>query len=478
VSGDNNVRHYIGGSWVLPATSRPFTVINPATEEPAGQINLGSEEDVDRAVTAARAAFSSYSASSKEQRLTWMQNFLDAYRRRSDEIARTITFEMGSPLSFSRKVHAPAVLNHFSEAMKVLNGYSFERIEGKTLIAREAIGVCGLITPWNWPLNQLASKLASALAAGCTVVVKPSEIAPLSAVILAEIIHDAGFPNGVFNLVQGAGMPVGNAIASHPDIDMVSFTGSTRSGISVAKAAADTVKRVQQELGGKSAHVILPTADLDEAVAWGVARCYRNSGQSCQAPTRMLVQRAQLEAAKAIAKRTANNFKVGDPLAETTDLGPLASEAQFTRVQRYIKAGMDEGATLVIGGLGRPEGLDRGYYVRPTVFADVTMDHTIAREEIFGPVLSILSYETADEAISIANDSIYGLAGYVHAGKLSEARGVAARLRAGRIYINGADSDTAAPFGGYKQSGNGREIGVFGLEEFLEVKAVLGYGAP
>lgn len=473
----NNGKFYIDGAWTDPARPRPFDVINPATEEPASRINLGSEEDVDRAVAAARAAFPAYAASSRQDRLQWLMNLLHVYRRRMDEIARTITLEMGAPLWFSKKVQAQVVVNHFLEASRVLKTYPLERLDRGTLIVREPIGVCGLITPWNWPLNQIAAKLASALAAGCTVVVKPSEIAPLSAVILAEVIDEAGFPKGVFNLVQGDGPTVGNAIASHADVDMVSFTGSTRAGIMVAKAAADTVKRVHQELGGKSAHIILPSADLADAVSWGVARCYSNSGQSCQAPARMLVPAARLDEAKAIAKRAAEDHKVGDPLAADSRLGPLASEAQFQRVQRYIQLGMEEGATLVTGGLGRPEGLNRGFYVRPTVFADVTSNMIIAREEIFGPVLSLLSYGSEEEAVALANDSVYGLAGYIHAGDSAEARRVATQLRAGRIYINGAASDTVAPFGGYKRSGNGREVGVFGFEEFHEVKAVLGYAS-
>jgi aldehyde dehydrogenase (NAD+) len=386
-----------------------------------------------------------------------------------------MTLEMGSPITFSNEVQIVIALGHFKEMVAVLGSYEFERVTGNTLIRREPVGVAGLITPWNWPLNQVTAKLASALAAGCTTVVKPSEIAPLSTILLAEILHEAGVPKGVFNLVNGDGPTVGAAIAAHPDIDMVSFTGSTRAGILIAKAAADTVKRVTQELGGKSANIILPGADLAKAIPAGVLRCFTNTGQSCQAPTRMLIPRGQRDEILAYAGKAVEQVRIGDTLDPRTTMGPLASKAQFEKVQGLIESGIRDGATLVAGGPGRPEGFNRGYFVRPTVFADVTPDMAIAREEIFGPVLSILSYDTEDEAVALANDSAYGLAGYVQAGNADHARRVGARIRAGRIYLNGTQMDRGAPFGGYKQSGNGRELGVFGLEEFLEVKAMAGF---
>ncbi|HEY6254371.1 MAG TPA: aldehyde dehydrogenase family protein [Xanthobacteraceae bacterium] len=471
----NDMSFYIDSQWVAPATPATLDVVNPATEEVAGRISLGSPVDVDRAVAAARRAFPAYAATSREERLALLQRIIAGYEARIGELARAMTAEMGSPITFSNDVQTVNALANFKEMVTVLKSYAFERFMGGTLIRREPIGVCGLITPWNWPLNQVTSKVAPALAAGCTVVLKPSEIAPLSAIIFTEILHDAGVPKGVFNLVNGDGPTVGEAISRHPDIDMVSFTGSTRAGILVAKAAAETVKRVAQELGGKSANIILADADLAKAVPAGVLRCFTNTGQSCQAPTRMLVHRAQRDAALALAKNVAEQVKVGDPLDPKTSMGPVVSKAQFDKVQRLIECGIREGATLVCGGAGRPAGFNRGYFVRPTVFADVTPQMTIAKEEIFGPVLSMMTYDTEEEAIAIANATTYGLAGYVQAGTIERARSVAAKIRAGRVYLNGAPVDRSVPFGGYKQSGNGREQGVFGLEEYLEVKAVLGY---
>jgi aldehyde dehydrogenase (NAD+) len=471
----NDTKFYIDGAWVAPAAPKLFDVINPATEEVAGRISLGSHVDVDRAVLAARRAFPSYAATTREERLALLETIIALYEARADELASAMTAEMGSPITFSKEVQTVNALAHFKEMVSVLKTYEFERFMGGTLISREAIGVCGLITPWNWPLNQVTSKLAPALAAGCTVVLKPSEIAPLSTILLAEILHEAGVPKGVFNLVNGDGPTVGEAISSHPGIDMVSFTGSTRAGILVAKAAAATVKRVTQELGGKSPNIVLTGADLDKVVPAGVLRCHTNTGQSCQAPTRMLIHKSQRDAAIAIAKRTAEQVKLGGPLDPATQMGPVVSKAQFDKVQGLIEKGIQEGATLVTGGAGRPADFNRGYYVRPTVFADVTQDMTIAKEEIFGPVLSMMTYETEDQAVEIANNTSYGLAGYVQAGDIDSARRVAAKIRAGRIYLNGAPPDRGVPFGGYKQSGNGREHGVFGLEEYLEVKAVLGY---
>ena len=472
----NNLNFYIDGQWVSPAIPKTLDVINPATEEVTGRISLGSAADVDRAVQAARRAFPGYSATSREERLALLQRIIGLYEARIGELARAMTAEMGSPITFSNEVQTVNALANFREQVNVLKTYAFERpMGGTTMIRREPIGVCGLITPWNWPLNQVTSKLAPALAAGCTVVLKPSEIAPLSAILLTEILHDAGVPKGVFNLVNGDGPTVGEAISRHPDIDMVSFTGSTRAGILVAKAAAETVKRVAQELGGKSANIILEDADLAKAVPAGTLRCFTNTGQSCQAPTRMIVHRSQRDAAIALARETAERVKIGDPLDPKTTMGPVVSKMQFDKVQRLIEAGIREGATLVCGGAGRPAGFNRGYFVRPTVFADVTPEMTIAREEIFGPVLSMMNYDSEEDAIAIANNTSYGLAGYVQSGDIERARRVATRVRAGRVYLNGAPVDRSVPFGGYKQSGNGREQGVFGLEEYLEVKSVYGF---
>jgi aldehyde dehydrogenase (NAD+) len=385
-----------------------------------------------------------------------------------------MTLEMGAPITFATQRQATVALFHFEEAARVLANYTFEERMGNGIVRREPIGVCGLITPWNWPLNQVASKVAPALATGCTVVLKPSEIAPLSAMLFAEIVNDVGVPAGVFNLVNGDGPTVGEAIAAHSEIDMVSFTGSTTAGVRVAKLAADTVKRVAQELGGKSANIILADADLKTAVIEGVHACYTNVGQNCQSPTRMLIPRAQREAAFAAACEAVDTIRLGDPLDPVSTMGPLVSQAQFEKVQDLIQSGVDEGATLVAGGMGRPADINRGYYVRPTVFGDVTPQMKIAREEIFGPVLSIMSYDTEDEAIEIANDTPFGLAGFVQSRDIGRARAVANRIRAGRVYLNGAPFDRSLPFGGYKQSGNGREFGVFGFEEYLEVKAILG----
>ncbi len=470
-------KFYINGEWVAPLESRPFDVINPATEEPFARISLGSARDVDRAVAAAKAAFPAYARTGKEERLALLQKIVDAYKARYDELAQTITKEMGAPAWLASRAQAAVGMAHLTQMLAVLKEFSFESLRGKTLIAREPVGVCGMITPWNWPMNQIACKVVPALAAGCTMVLKPSEYTPLDAVIFAEILDAAGVPKGVFNLVNGDGPTVGQALATHPDIDMVSFTGSTRAGTAVAKAAADTVKRVHQELGGKSANIVLPDADLQKAVAGGVQACFLNSGQSCDAPTRMFVQAKQQEAAIAIAKAAAEATKVGDPNTKGTSIGPVVNETQFRRVQRLIEAGVAEGATLVAGGPGRPEGLNRGFYVRPTVFANVKPEMTIAREEIFGPVLSILPYDSEEQAIRMANDTVYGLSGYVQSGDLEHARRVASQLRTGQVRLNGAGPDFAAPFGGYKQSGNGREWGEFGLAEFLEVKAVIGYSA-
>ncbi|MEJ0023905.1 MAG: aldehyde dehydrogenase family protein [Alphaproteobacteria bacterium] len=467
------LKFYIDGAWVDPAAPRTLGVTNPATEETFATISLGSAQDVDRAAKAARRAFATYSVTSVETRLSYLRKIIEGFKARLPELARMMTLEMGSPITFATQRQATVALYHFEEAARVLEHYKFEEPMGVGIVRREPIGVCGLITPWNWPLNQVASKVAPAIATGCTVVLKPSEIAPLSAMLLAEIIHESGLPAGVFNLVNGDGPTVGEAIASHPEIDMVSFTGSTGAGVRVAKLAADTVKRVAQELGGKSANIILADADMRAAVIAGVHACYTNAGQNCQSPTRMLIPRAHRDAAFEAAREAVSAIKLGDPLDPASTMGPLVSQAQFDKVQNLIQKGVDEGATLVAGGTGRPAELNHGYYVRPTVFGDVTPQMTIAREEIFGPVLSIISYDTEDEAIEIANDTPYGLAGFVQSPDLKRARAVANRIRAGRVYLNGAGFDRSLPFGGYKQSGNGREFGLFGFEEYLEVKAIL-----
>ena len=469
------LKFYIDGKWVDPAIPKSLDVINPATEEPIGQISLGSKADVDLAVKAAKRAFETYSCTTRDERLALLQKVLDVYQRRYGEFVETISLEMGAPLALSKAAQAARGVAHLMQTMKILKDFEFERVQGTTGIFYEAVGVCGLITPWNWPVSQIMCKVAPALAAGCTMVLKPSKVAPLNAMLVADVLHEAGVPAGVFNLVSGDGPTVGGAMSSHPDIDMMSFTGSKRAGVAVAKASADTVKRVTQELGGKSANIVLDDADFKKAVVEGVINCFTNSGQSCSAPTRMFVPRGKHDEAAGIAKATAEGIKVGDPFAETTKLGPVVSEVQFDKIQSLIKAGIDEGATLVTGGLGRPEGLNRGYYVRPTVFANVRNDMTIAREEIFGPVLAILPYDSEDEAIRMANDTPYGLSGYVQSGNIEHARRVASRLRTGNVHLNGAGADFNAPFGGYKQSGNGRERGEHGFKEFLEVKAVLGY---
>ncbi len=474
---ENQLKFYIDGAWVDPVTARSIDVINPATEEPIAQISLGSAADVDKAVAAARRAFETFSRTSRAERVALLERIIDAFKKRYADLVVAVTSEMGAPLGLSKAAQVASGIGHLQTTLEILKNYEFEHVRGSTLIAREPIGVCGLITPWNWPINQITCKVAPALAAGCTMILKPSEVAPLDAMILAEILHDAGVPAGVFNLVNGDGPGVGTALSAHPGVDMVSFTGSTRAGILVAKGAADTVKRVTQELGGKSANIILPGADLSKAVTVGVRSIMGNSGQSCNAPTRMMVHKDVHDQVLAIAKAAAEAVKVGDPTADGITMGPVVSEVQFNKIQGLIQKGIDEGATLVTGGIGRPEGLNRGYYVRPTVFGNVRNDMTIAREEIFGPVLSILPYEDVEQAIAIANDTVYGLSGYVFGASIEDARAVGARLRSGNVHLNGAQADFTAPFGGYKQSGNGREWGVFGFEEFLEVKAVFGYAA-
>jgi aldehyde dehydrogenase (NAD+) len=468
-------KFYIDGRWVDPVTPRTLDVINPADEKPFATISLGSAADVDKAVAAARRAFETYSLTTREERLALLGRIAEIYTKRQDEVAETITKEMGAPFWLSKAAQARTGLGHLGAIIDVLKRYEFERMLGTTMMRREPIGVCGFITPWNWPINQIATKVVPALAAGCTMVLKPSEVAPTSAHLWAEILEQSGVPAGVFNMVDGDGVGVGQALSSHPGIDMMSFTGSTRAGVAVAIAAAPTVKRVTQELGGKSPNIVLEDADLRKAVASGVQSCFLNSGQSCNSPTRMLVSMKQHDEAVAIAKEAAEAMKVGDPMTDGTMLGPVVSEVQYNRIQTLIQKGIDEGAKLVTGGTGKPAGLERGYYVKPTVFAGVRNDMAIAREEVFGPVLAMLPYQDEEEAVRIANDTVYGLSGYVQSGDIEHARRVAKRIRAGNVHINGAGSDFAAAFGGYKQSGNGREWGEAGFEEFLELKCVFGY---
>ena len=470
-------KFYIGGEWVDPIQSQDFDVINPATEESIGTISLGSAADVDQAVAAARDAFVSYSQTSKADRIELLHNILDAFKAHHDEIAKAISDEMGAPMWLASKAQASSGPQHLKAAAKALEQMQFEEVRGNTRLLKEPIGVCGLITPWNWPINQVVVKVAPALAAGCTMILKPSELSPLSACIFTEVMDEAGVPAGVFNLVNGDGPTVGAAISAHPGIDMVSFTGSTRAGIAVAKAAADTVKRVAQELGGKSPNIILDDADFEKSVKAGAAMCFFNSGQSCNAPTRMLVPEDRVSDAAEIARAVAEKTTAGDPAHDDSRIGPVVSQTQFEKIQGLIQKGIDEGAELVVGGPGKPGGLDKGYYVRPTVFSNVRNDMTIAREEIFGPVLSILPYKDEDDAIRIANDTPYGLSGYVSSGDINHAKRVAARMRTGMVHINGASLDSDAPFGGYKQSGNGREWGAYGIEEFLEIKSVYGVAA-
>ena len=473
----NRQKFYINGEWVAPSTGETLEVINPATEEPIDTIAMGGQADVDAAVAAAKAAFETYSQTTREERVELLGKIIAAYQARQEEVAVTISEEMGAPMPLAKYAQAPAGLGHFATMLNVLQDYEFEEDIGTSHVVKEPAGVCGFITPWNWPINQIACKVAPALAAGCTVILKPSEVAPFNAILFAEILDDAGVPPGVFNLVNGDGPTVGAALSSHPDIDMVSFTGSTRAGIEVAKNAAPTVKRVAQELGGKSANIILDDADFTDAISRDVGGMCMNSGQSCNAATRMLVPQSRMDEAAAIAKAAAEKIKVGDPKAEGTTIGPVVSAVQFEKIQNLIQKGIDEGATLETGGTGRPDGLNRGYYVKPTVFSNVTNEMTIAREEIFGPVLSLIGYADDDDAVRIANDTVYGLSGYISSGDPERAKAIARRIRTGNIHLNGAPVDNKAPFGGYKQSGNGREWGAHGFEEFLEVKAIMGYNA-
>ena len=470
----NRMQFYIDGAWVDPVVKKSTPVVNPATEDAMYEVALGSKADLDKAVAAAKRAFLTYSQTSREERVALLEKIIEIYKGRMKEIGAAVSDEMGAPLPMAERLQAGAGLGHIASTLEVLKNYHFEETIGSAVVVREPVGVIGMITPWNWPLNQIACKVAPALAVGCTMVLKPSEIAPFSAQIFAEVMDAAGVPPGVFNLVQGDGPTVGAALSSHPDVDMVSFTGSTRAGVEVARAAAPTVKRVHQELGGKSPNIILDDDALPRSVTKGVRGVMSNSGQSCNAPTRMLAPRARMAEVIDLARAAAEATTVGDPNGNC-HIGPVVSETQWAKIQGLIQLGLDEGATLIAGGPGKPEGLQTGYYVKPTVFADVSNAMTIAREEIFGPVLAILGYDTVDEAISIANDTPYGLAAYVSGVDLAKVREIASQLRAGQVSINGARDDPMAPFGGYKMSGNGRECGDYAFAEFLEVKAVLGF---
>ena len=472
----NATKFYINGEWVEPLGQDRLDVINPATEQPINQIAMGNAEDADRAVQAAAQAFETFSLTSKQERIELLERIIASYQKFMPAIATAVSDEMGAPTGLANAAQAPSGLGHLMTTLAVLKDFEFEEDLGSARVVREPAGVCGFITPWNWPLNQIVCKVAPAIAAGCTMVLKPSEVAPNNAVLFAEVMHDAGVPAGVFNLVDGDGPTVGAALSSHPQIDMMSFTGSTRAGVEVAKAAAATVKRVSQELGGKSANIILDDADMAKAISRDVFGLCMNSGQSCNAPTRMLVPNARMDEAAAIAKAAAQNVTVGDPKAEGVTIGPVVSAVQYDKIQGLIQKGIDEGATLQAGGTGRPDGLNAGYYVKPTVFSHVTNDMTIAQEEIFGPVLSLIGYEDDADAVRIANETLYGLSGYI-SGSDERAKNVARQIRTGNVHLNGAPVNNEAPFGGYKQSGNGREWGQFGLEEFLEVKAILGYNA-
>jgi len=472
---DHQARFYIDGRWTNSSGSTAIAVVDPASEIVVGEIAAGTAADVDQAVAAARRAFATFSQSSREDRIALLGRIVALLEARAEQFAQALVTEMGTAIGFARASQVPFAIEHVRVQKAVLQGYDFLSQNGALAVAKEPIGVCALITPWNWPLYQITAKVAPAIAAGCTVVLKPSELSPYSALLFAEVMHDAGVPPGVFNLINGTGEAVGAALASHPDVDMISITGSTRAGVLVAQAAAVTVKRVVQELGGKSPNLFLDDADFADGVAKGVLAGMRNVGQSCSAPTRMLVPAARLAEVERLAAAAASGFRVGDPRDEATTMGPIANAAQFGRVQAMIAAGIDEGAKLVCGGLGHPEGLDRGFFVRPTIFSEVTPDMRIAREEIFGPVLCIIPYRDEAEAIAIANDTVYGLGAHVQSGDPQRARRVASRIRAGQVHINYPAWNGHAPFGGYKQSGNGREYGVHGFEEYLETKAIVGY---
>jgi aldehyde dehydrogenase (NAD+) len=470
-------KFYINGSWVEPAANNTLAVENPATLEQCATIAIGSESDVDTAVAAAKTAFETFSQTSVEERAALLDKIAEIYMARIGDIAEAIREEMGAPISLASTAQAYAGLAHITEAAKILRNFAFSEDLGAHRVVKEPIGVCGLITPWNWPMNQVTCKVAPALAVGCTMVLKPSEVAPLSSYIFTEIMHEAGVPAGVYNMVNGDGPGVGTALSKHPDVDMMSFTGSTRAGSLVAQNAAPTVKRVTQELGGKSPNIVLDDADLEAAVTRGVLHMYNNTGQSCNAPSRMLIPRGRLAEAEQIAAAVSETVVVGDTADKDTTMGPVVSKVQWDKIQGLIQKGIDEGAKLVCGGTGLPDAVDAGHYVRPTVFSEANNDMTISREEIFGPVLTMIPYDSEEEAIRIANDTPYGLAGYVQSGDMEHARAVAGKIRAGNIHINGASGGPDIPFGGYKQSGNGREWGAHGFTDYLEIKAIEGYTA-
>ena len=470
----NLSQFYINGKWVDPVRPSKLQVINPATEKSVGEISVGSALDIDNAVSAARSAFKSFSKTAISERIELLSEIRNVYKKRFNEIAEAIMTEMGAPINLASGAQASVGMSHLKTAIRVLEKTKFEYTHNNLIIRKEPIGVCGLITPWNWPINQVVSKLAPCIAAGCTSILKPSEIAPLSAIIIAEIIHEAGAPNGVFNMVHGYGPVVGEAMSNHQDIDMMSFTGSTRGGIAVATSSAKTVKRVSQELGGKSPNIIIDDTKFNESVTRGVSGCMSNTGQSCNAPTRMLVPAHRHDEALEIAKLAAESMTTGDPKLPNTDIGPLVSETQFNKVQDLLKSGIESKATLVTGGVGKPDGLETGYFVKPTIFGNVSNDMEIAQEEIFGPVLSIIPYETDEEAVAIANDTEYGLAAYVAGDNKEKLMYFARNLNAGQIHLNYASGGADAPFGGFKKSGNGREKAEWGLDEFLEIKAIMG----
>lgn len=468
-------RFFIDGMWLAPKGEAHADVVNPATEEVIARIPLGDERDVDSAVAAARRAFVAWGRTSPEERATLLERLQLQLEARAELIAHGLTLEMGAAIGYARTAQVPLAIAHVRTARDVLTGLPFIERRGQTAIVREAIGVCALITPWNWPLYQITAKVAPALAAGCTIVLKPSQLSPLSALLFAEAIEEAGFPQGVFNLVHGNGPDVGEALASHSDVDMISITGSTRAGIAVAQAAAVTVKRVAQELGGKSPNVVLPDADLARAVPLGVAASFRNLGQSCSAPTRMIVPRKRLAEVEDLATKAAAEIVVGDPLLDTTTHGAIANRGQFNRIQTMIGDAVAEGAKLLVGGQGRPRGHNVGFFVKPTIFTEVRTDMRIAQDEVFGPVLCIIPYDTVEEAVAIANDTIYGLGAHVQGRDMELVRHVASQIRSGQVHLNYPAWDPHAPFGGYKQSGNGREYGLEGVLEYLEVKSILGY---
>jgi len=475
---DQKTDFYIDGAWRAPLEAKTIEVINPANEKPYAVISAGSAADIDLAVAAARKAFPSWSETPAEERIGYLRRIVEIYERRLEEMAQAISKEMGAPIKLARESQAAAGISHTKAFIAAFENFEFDEIlspkHSNQAIVREPIGVCGLITPWNWPMNQIALKVIPALAVGCTVVLKPSEIAPMSAMLFAEFVDEAGLPKGVFNLVNGEGPVVGEAMSQHPDIDMMSFTGSTRAGTAVSRAAAATVKRVSLELGGKSPNIVFADSDLEKAIERGVNHCFENTGQSCNAPTRMLVERSIYDQAVEFAKQSAAKTTVDDPSKDGEHIGPLSSSIQFDKVQTMIQKGIDEGARLVAGGTGRPDGISEGDFVKPTIFADVNNDMAIAREEIFGPVLAMIPFDTEEEAIAIANDTPYGLAAYIQTGSPERAKRVARKLRAGMIQINGTSRAPGSPFGGYKQSGNGREGGKWGLEDFMEVKLISG----